>query len=61
MQMRYWLKLLHLEQKDSAVAKLRIAEYFSRINEDKARYRFILGQMYQEVGKKDSAIYFIMA
>lgn len=49
---------LHLEQKDSAVAKLRIAEDFSRINEDKARYRFILGQMYQEAGKKDSAIYF---
>ncbi|PWB25276.1 tetratricopeptide repeat protein [Flavobacterium sp. HTF] len=49
---------LNLEEKDSAVAKLRIAEDFSRVNEDKARYRFILGQMYQEQGKKDSAIYF---
>jgi len=49
---------LNLEEKDSAVAKLRIAEEFSRINEDKARYRFILGQMYQEAGKRDSAIYF---
>ncbi|MEP6804265.1 MAG: gliding motility protein, partial [Flavobacterium sp.] len=49
---------LNLEQKDSAVAKLRIAEQFSRINEDKARYRFILGQMYQEAGQKDSASYF---
>ncbi|WP_264535706.1 tetratricopeptide repeat protein [Flavobacterium sp. N1736] len=49
---------LNLEERDSAVAKLRIAEEFSRVNEDKARYRFILGQMYQEVGKKDSAFYF---
>lgn len=49
---------LNLEQKDSAVAKLRIAEQFTKINEDKARYRFILGQLYQEAGKKDSANYF---
>ncbi|MEO6175937.1 MAG: tetratricopeptide repeat protein [Flavobacterium circumlabens] len=49
---------LNLEEKDSAVTKLKIAEDFSRINEDKARYRFILGQMYQEQGKKDSAIYY---
>ncbi len=49
---------LNLEEKDSAVTKLKIAEKFSRINEDKARYRFILGQMYQEAEKKDSAIYF---
>jgi len=49
---------LNLEEKDSAVIKLKIAEKFSKINEDKARYRFILGQMYQEAGKKDSAAYF---
>ncbi len=49
---------LNLEQRDSAVARLRVAEKFSRINEEKARYRFILGQMYQEDGKKDSAAYF---
>ena len=49
---------LNLEEKDSAVTKLKIAEKFSRINEDKARYRFILGQMYQKAEKKDSAIYF---
>ena len=49
---------LNLEEKDSAVVKLKIAENFTRINEDKARYRFILGQMYQEAGKKDSAIYY---
>ncbi|MCR4032738.1 MULTISPECIES: tetratricopeptide repeat protein [Flavobacterium] len=49
---------LNLEQKDSAVAKLRIAEQFTRKNEERARYRFILGQMYQEEEKRDSAIYF---
>ncbi|KQB38918.1 SprE protein [Flavobacterium aquidurense] len=49
---------LNLEEKDSAIAKLRVAEEFTRINEDRARYRFILGQMYQEAGKKDSANYF---
>ncbi|MHC0439609.1 type IX secretion system periplasmic lipoprotein PorW/SprE [Flavobacterium sp. 3-210] len=49
---------LNTEEKDSAVAKLKIAENFTRINEDRARYRFILGQLYQEAGKRDSAIYF---
>ena len=49
---------LNLEQRDSAVTKLKIAEKFTKINEDRARYRFILGQMYQEAGKKDSANYF---
>lgn len=49
---------LNLEQKDSAVAKLRIAEQFTKKNEERARYRFILGQMYQEQEKRDSANYF---
>lgn len=49
---------LNIEEKDSAVAKLKIAEKFTKINEDRARYRFILGQMYQQAGKKDSANYF---
>ncbi|MDA6069248.1 gliding motility protein [Flavobacterium sp. AC] len=49
---------LNMEEKDSAVAKLRIAEKFTKINEDKTRYRFILAQMYQQAGKKDSANYF---
>lgn len=49
---------LNLEEKDSVVAKLRIAEQFTRKNEERARYRFILGQMYQAEGKRDSAIYF---
>ncbi|MFD1603245.1 tetratricopeptide repeat protein [Flavobacterium artemisiae] len=49
---------LNLEEKDSAVAKLRIAEQFTRKNDERGRYRFILGQMYQAEGKQDSAIYF---
>jgi tetratricopeptide (TPR) repeat protein len=49
---------LNLEERDSAVTKLKIAEEFSRVNEDRARYRFILGQMYQEAGMKDSAAYY---
>jgi hypothetical protein len=48
---------LNLEETDSAVAKLKVAERFTKINAEKARYRFILGQLYQELGKKDSAIY----
>jgi tetratricopeptide (TPR) repeat protein len=48
---------LNLEEKDSALIKLIVAEKFTKYNNEKARYRFILGQLYQELGKKDSAIY----
>lgn len=48
---------LNLEEKDSAVAKLKIAEEYTKVKGEKARYRFILGQLYEELGKKDSAIY----
>lgn len=48
---------LNLEEKDSAVAKLKIAEEYTKVKSEKARYRFILGQLYEELGKKDSAIY----
>jgi len=47
---------LNLEQKDSAIAKLKIATESTKRNTEKARYRFILGQLYEELGKKDSAI-----
>jgi len=49
---------LNLEEKDSAIAKLKVAKNFTKINSERARYRFILGQLYQELGKRDSAIYF---
>jgi tetratricopeptide (TPR) repeat protein len=48
---------LNLEEKDSAVARLKLAEKFTKRNNEKARYRFILGQLYEELGKKDSALY----
>ena len=46
---------LNLKQRDSAVAKLKIAREFTNLNEEKARYRFILGQVYRDMGFKDSA------
>jgi tetratricopeptide (TPR) repeat protein len=46
---------LNLEEKDSAVAKLKIATEFTKVNEEKSRYQFILGQLYEEMGLKDSA------
>ena len=49
---------LNLEEKDSAISKLKTAQIFTKVNSEKARYRFILGQLYQEIGKKDSANYF---
>jgi tetratricopeptide (TPR) repeat protein len=48
---------LNLEEKDSAVAKLKLAVKFTKKNDQRARYRFILGQLYEELGKKDSALY----
>ncbi|MBP6182945.1 tetratricopeptide repeat protein [Flavobacterium sp.] len=47
---------LNLEEKENALAKLKIAERYTKVNAEKARYRFILGQLYEELGKKDSAI-----
>lgn len=47
---------LNLEEKDSAVAKLQIAQEFTKINTEKARYRFILGQLYEELGKREQAL-----
>lgn len=46
---------LNLEEKDSAIAKLKLAKEFTKTKEEKARYNFILGQLYEELGYKDSA------
>jgi hypothetical protein len=46
---------LNLKEQDSAVAKLKIATEFTKSNEEKARYQFILGQVYEQMGHKDSA------
>lgn len=47
---------LNLEEKDSAIVKLKIAEKNTKINFEKTRYRFILGQLYQELGIRDTAL-----
>ncbi len=47
---------LNLEQKDSAISKLKIAEKNTKVNSERTRYRFILGQLYQELGIRDTAL-----
>jgi len=47
---------LNLEEKDSAVAKLQTAQRLTKINTEKARYRFILGQLFEELGKREQAL-----
>jgi len=46
---------LNLEEKDSALVKLKLAKEFTKLNEEKSRYDFILGQLYESLGQKDSA------
>jgi hypothetical protein len=46
---------LNLGQKDSAVAKLKLATTFTKSKEEKARYSYILAQLYEDLGYKDSA------
>ncbi|MGL2962677.1 tetratricopeptide repeat protein [Flavobacterium sp. RSB2_4_14] len=47
---------LNLEEKDSAVSKLKIAIEYTKSNEEKSRYKFILGQLFEELKQKDSAL-----
>jgi len=49
---------LNIEEKDSAIVKLKLAKDFTKNHEEKERYSFLLGQLYEEAGQKDSAIYF---
>ncbi|WP_348800212.1 tetratricopeptide repeat protein [Flavobacterium adhaerens] len=49
---------LNLEEKDSAIIKLKVANQFTKIHHEKQRYSFLLGQLFEEEGQKDSAIYF---
>ncbi|WP_432672408.1 tetratricopeptide repeat protein [Flavobacterium sp. SM2513] len=46
---------LNLEEKDSALVKLKIATEFTKSKEEKARYTFISGQLLSEMNQKDSA------
>ncbi len=46
---------LNIEEKDSAVAALKVARLATENNEEKARYTFILGQLYESMKHQDSA------
>ncbi|WP_157504938.1 tetratricopeptide repeat protein [Flavobacterium tegetincola] len=46
---------LNLEEKDSALVKLKVATEFTKLDEEKARYQFITGQLLNGMGQKDSA------
>ncbi|WP_140485392.1 tetratricopeptide repeat protein [Flavobacterium sp. GSA192] len=46
---------LNLEEKDSAIVTLKKAVIFTKRNNEKARYRFILGQLHEEMGQNEIA------
>ena len=48
---------INLEVKDTAVIYLNIAAMNTKNNEEKGRYLYIKGQLYNQLGKKDSANY----
>jgi len=49
------LAYLNIKAKDSALAQLKIASSYTKKNNEKARYNYIRGQLYNEFGYKDSA------
>lgn len=46
---------MNIQAKDSAVATIKIAKETTNDNEEKARYSFILGQLYESMNYQDSA------
>lgn len=46
---------MNIEAKDSAIATIKIAKEATNNNEEKARYTFILGQLYESMNHQDSA------
>jgi tetratricopeptide (TPR) repeat protein len=46
---------INVKSKDSALVQLAIAADFTKKNKEKGRFNFIIGQLYNEFGKKDSA------
>lgn len=48
---------MNLKHPDSAIQKLKIASYYTKNNEEKGRYYYIIGQLFNELGHKDSANY----
>ena len=46
---------MNVQVKDSAIAALKVAKEATNSNEEKARYTFILGQLYESLNYQDSA------
>ncbi|MFK7783292.1 tetratricopeptide repeat protein [Psychroserpens sp.] len=46
---------INIKAKDSALAQLKVAAKFTKKKREEARYNFIIGQLYNEFGHKDSA------
>ncbi|MFI1744779.1 tetratricopeptide repeat protein [Thalassobellus sediminis] len=46
---------LNTKSVDSAITQLEIASNATKSNDERGRYRFIQGQLYNQLGKKDSA------
>lgn len=48
---------INLMVPDTAIQQLKIASYYTQKNPEKGRYYYIIGQLYNEIGHKDSANY----
>ncbi len=46
---------INIKAKDSALTQLAVAAEFTKKNKEKARFNYIIGQLYNEFGEKDSA------
>src|SRR5690606_38253425 len=46
-----------LQQKASAIQRLKRASYYTKNNEERGRYYYIIGQLFNELGHKGSANY----
>lgn len=47
---------INLQHKDSAVQELKIAATYTKKNDEKGRYNYIIGQLYLQLGIEDTAI-----
>ncbi|WP_343486935.1 hypothetical protein [Allomuricauda sp. d1] len=48
---------INLNAPDTAIQRLKIAQAYTKKNEERGRYLFIIGQLYNQLGFKDSANY----
>ncbi len=48
---------VNLKAPDTAIQNLKIASYYTKKNPEKGRYYYIIGQLYNQLGHKDSANY----